>query len=466
MKGLKIGFLAALLSALLIPLAAFRWGREIVSEIDNRMLQENPFSPEELEKGGDLSRKLENFVRDRIGFRDEMITGFTVLNDKLFGKMVHPSYCYGKEGYVFRKIVPPVKYNSFHETFADMAERIQAYCEDRGVPFLFVFDPSKSTVLQQYLPAGVRDDTRWIDTFLQALEERGVRYVDNRTVLQARADAGEMVFNRQYDAGHWNDLGAFYGVNTILEAMQRDFPCVHVNTMAEIQVSEELQSSLPVSKFPIHEMTPLYVFPDLEYEDRTEIYYGELLRDKSYRGFGYFVNSARTAEGAPRTLVFQGSYMNGRGKKFLQNSLGEYIFVHNYQNVIDFDYYFNVFKPEYVIFEVTEYAMTSSYFDPEQMAATTLNPVLDDVRAEVGAAAALPLQNVHVQQGTALTAISWTGGTGEESHVWAELGEMEFDLCRHRSENWEVTVNNEIWNRYGEDLRITALAGESLQEYR
>ena len=30
-----------------------------------------------------------------------MITAYTVLNDRLFGKMVHPIYEYGKDGYVF-----------------------------------------------------------------------------------------------------------------------------------------------------------------------------------------------------------------------------------------------------------------------------------------------------------------------------------------------------------------------------
>ena len=61
-----------------------------MSEIDNRELAVNPLT----NRGEDFTSDLENYVNDRIGFRNEMIYGYTVLNDKLFGKMVHPSYIY------------------------------------------------------------------------------------------------------------------------------------------------------------------------------------------------------------------------------------------------------------------------------------------------------------------------------------------------------------------------------------
>ena len=55
MREIKAAFLLLFALALLVPLAAFRRGTEIRSEIDNRMLQENPLSPEERAKGGDMT---------------------------------------------------------------------------------------------------------------------------------------------------------------------------------------------------------------------------------------------------------------------------------------------------------------------------------------------------------------------------------------------------------------------------
>ena len=43
------------------------------------------------------------------------------------------------------------------------------------------------------------------------------------------------------------------------------------------------------------------------------------------------------------------------GFKFLQTGLGEYIHVHNYENVLNFAYYFNIFQPECVVVEAAEY---------------------------------------------------------------------------------------------------------------
>ncbi len=73
-----------------------------------------------------------------------------------------------------------------------------------------------------------------------------------------RRRRGEVVYNQKYDANHWNDLGAYYGTNAILEELQRDFPSVHVNGTADLNMDYELKTSLPVSEFPIHEMVPAF----------------------------------------------------------------------------------------------------------------------------------------------------------------------------------------------------------------
>ena len=136
---------------LLLPVLKFDFTEHAVSEIDNRELAVNPLT----NRGEDFSSDLENYVNDRIGFRNEMIYGYTVLNDKLFGKMVHPSYTYGKNGYVFGAGVSTnIRYNEFHEAFADMVKEIQDYCDAQGIPFLFVFDPAKPAVMTEYLRRG------------------------------------------------------------------------------------------------------------------------------------------------------------------------------------------------------------------------------------------------------------------------------------------------------------------------
>lgn len=65
------------------------------------------------------------------------------------------------------------------------------------------------------------------------------------------------------------------------------------------------------------------------------------------------------------------------GFKFLQTGLGEYIYVHNYENLLNFDYYFNIFQPECVVVEAAEYTINSSYFNEQGVKDFALSPVLD-----------------------------------------------------------------------------------------
>ena len=146
MKVLKCITVVVFCLVILLPLFFFNFESNSVSEIDNRLLAEKPLTNIE----GDVTKSLETYIGDRIGFRDEMILGYTVLNDRVFNKMVHPSYTYGKDGYVFGAgITTSGMFNDYHIAFADMVMKLQQYCEERNVPFLFVFNPAKPAVYSE-----------------------------------------------------------------------------------------------------------------------------------------------------------------------------------------------------------------------------------------------------------------------------------------------------------------------------
>ncbi len=482
MKRLRVITVICFVLIILIPVLTFNFEENAISVIDNRELAKNPFSIsrealgeeegyEEEEYGEEeetgLTENIENYVSDRIGLRDEMILSYTILNDRIFGKMVHPSYIYGKEGYVFgagRNVYPG--YGEYQEVFADMVLKIQDYCMERNVPFLFVFEPAKPAVLTQYLPEGENYDREWVDLFLKALDGRGINYVDNTVILREKTAEGEAVFNKKYDANHWNDLGALYGTNEILAAMQEEIPQVHVNGEEDIVYDEILETTLPVSEFPIEEMVPS-IEVLMSCDSLTEEYEEELSLNESYDAFGYYVNQERLDEGAPRALVFQGSYINVYGYKYLENGLGEYIYVHDYQNVIDFPYYFNIFKPEYVVFEAAEYTFNNEYYDFERMAAMELNPTLasalddsDDIEEKK-----LRKDSLTVEKGKKLTKIIWN----TDSYLrrgWLRLGgDVVYDLNWTES-GYETTILTEEYRQYRDEMEIFAIEGNDTICYK
>ena len=464
MKLIRMITILLFSAMILVPVAAFNFEENSISLIDNRELTENPFS-QEMWGNGDLTENIENYVNDRVRFRDDMILAYTVLNDRVFHKMVHPSYVYGKDGYVFGSGLTVNKpYVEYHEAFADMVKKIQDYCDERNVPFLFVFNPAKPAVLTEYIPAGINYDRFWVDEFLAALDERGVRYIDNTTLLREKTEAGESVFNQKYDANHWNDLGAYYGTNAMLEELKKDIPAIHVNEPEELTVSETLQTTLLVSEFPIHEMVPSISLNMEVNTDKYELYADELERNPSYQGFGYYVNEERLEEGAPRALVFQGSYMNSYGYKFLANGFGEYIYVHDYQNVIDFPYYFNIFQPDCVIFEVAEYTLADSYFSYDNMVTMNLNPVLSNVIEEADEQEVYELneEEITIESGETLTKIKWTCDEICE-YVWLIL-DTEYDM-KKTDEGYEVTVLSSVYEEYKEAIQIAGLQNGRIVSY-
>ena len=150
--------------------------------------------------------------------------------------------------------------------------------------------------------------------------------------------------------------------------------------------------------------------------------------------------------------------MNKFGYKYLANAFGEYIHIHDYQNVLDFPYYYNIFKPDCVIFEVAEYTFTNTYFDYEGMTQFNPNPPLDvmDTLEISKTEQALPTEQISVEQGTQLTKIYWNTDLYYE-YVWLSLGTETYDM-KETENGYEVTL---LTQQYDPDAKIEIVAYDS-----
>lgn len=437
------------MSIVLLPIIFFNFVPDSVSHIDNRKLAENPFTTE-----GDLTENIENYINDRIGFRDSLISAYTILNDKLFDKMVHPSYTYGKDGYVFgSKLTSTNEFGDYFIVFADMIEAIQEYCSSRNVPFLFVFNPAKTAIYQDKLPNGVNFNREWVNQFFSELDKRGINYLDNTETLMELSASGIEGFNQKYDANHWNDVGAFYGTQKMLERLKEEIPSVHINDISEFTVSQTLRTSLLVSNFPINEYVPLIEL-NVQYEDLSNQYSSVIKLDSFYRGFGYYINSERLNEGTPKLLSFQGSYMNAYGYKFMINSFGEYIYVHDYQNVIDFPYYFNIFQPDCVIFEVAENTFSNEYFNYNMMKEINYNPSLSSLSDSDYTLVNIADEDISIEKNGTLTRITWKTNSSY-SYVWFEL-DKTYDM-KSIEGGYQVTIETNEYEKTDSNIKILVM---------
>lgn len=210
-----------------------------------------------------------------------------------------------------------------------------------------------------------------------------------------------------------------------------------------------------MSEFPIHETEPVF-YTKCNLNDYTELYEKELRMDEQYHHFMYIENLERKAEGAPKALVFQGSYMNEMGYKFLENSLGEYISVHNYQNIFKFDYYFNIFKPQCVVFETAEYTFQEEYFSSEGIVNMRLNPPLSSFTELLEEQRSMPEGMLNIENGEELTVINIEGIPAGTSYAYLLMGGEEFDLLWLEDEGiFSATVESDKVDT--EDLSVVVV---------
>lgn len=362
---LRKAFVLVFLLIYLLPLLTFRFGHDIVSTADNTMLPEIS-----LEDGLDPTQFIDYF-RLRLGMRDQAVASYIDLNDKLFDKLEHPSYYWGQDNYSFG--AGAGTYNPFFiNAFCAYLRQIQDFCQARGVPFLYCLNPSKFTVYREYLPKGYVYSNRFLECMYEKLDYYGVNYISNAEYLHELA-ATEQVYNRKYDANHWNDLGAYYATNRMLEVMAQDYPAIELLTPSDFIITTEIQESLPVSYFEINEEVPLYASA---HEDEVEDLSGFYSDLRVNYPMHYHYRTTDADESLPRVLFFHGSYYI-RNNCFYTFSFSEIDAVHNYENILDFVYYFNIFQPEYVVIETAEYATSTAFFDYESLVFTTLPAPLD-----------------------------------------------------------------------------------------
>lgn len=358
MKTLRKIFLSICILLLLLPLLNANIKHNQISVITNRNLTELDFD------AGVSRSDLIDYVNDRIGFRDKSISFYTKVNDALFDKMVHPTYTYGKNGYVFFKLGEEIVDVEFLDAFCQYLKQIQDYCEAREVPFIYCFNPSKTTVYNEFLPVGYKYSSDFLNELYADLEKYEVNYISNVELLSEKAKT-EQVYNVKYDAGHWNDLGQFYGTNHLLSKLSEYFTAVKPHDFEDFNISTKVEMSLPVSEFEINETVPSFVLKDQESVLNITDQYDWVEVNPQYH-FKVVFKNENADSSMPNVLFFHGSYYN-RSQEFYKSSFNETYAIDNYDNLLNFVYYFNTFKPDCVILETADDATSRKFFDMDTL---------------------------------------------------------------------------------------------------
>lgn len=344
---------------MLVPVAFMNFKPDQVSNIENKKLTDWP----KLGESENYIADVEDYVDDRIGFREAAIEVYTELNNSIFGVMVHPLFMWGEEGHIFYKdkdyIAAYQRINTDKEYIDSMAEfltQTNEYLSSKGIEFLYFVCPDKKTIYSEYFPKTVNvnyENESVLDYLDERMAQTDVKYINPKNnLLAARANA--VVYNRMYDATHWNDLGGIIGEGLIDEYVQEKFDDVPALNAADYDLTYVNMDSLDTAKFRIDEDVPLYVLREDYTADYTELLKPEM-ECNSDTFYTHHINS-----GAPNNrilLVFTDSYLQSH-QKFYDNRFKEVYFVHR-QNYDYLQYFVNLVFPDMVIFETAERSISS-----------------------------------------------------------------------------------------------------------
>lgn len=274
------------------------------------------------------------------------------------------------------------------------------------------------------------------------LDELEVNHIDNSDFLKEKAEK-EFVFNKKYDAGHWSDLGAFLGMNNVYKKIHQENPKFLMLSENYYDKFSKIEESLPVSYFKINEEIPNWELK-VKYENISEQYIDEIKRDNSFRYFAYYKNLSQETKNSLKLLIFHGSYLNGRWK-FIVPTVKEYIGVHNYQNVLDIPYYFNIFKPDLVIFEVAEYTIKNNYFSAYKMSQLDFPPFLDEYKkSQAKMISDIDILNYdikfNIEEGNKIAKITLSGLLQSAKYVYLSIKGETYDFMKVNDSIYELSL--------------------------
>ncbi len=341
-----------------IPAVFMNTKSDQISDIDNTAL----IDLDEIGDNGTVTEDIETYVSQRIGFRNEMLSAYLYGNDRIFGSLLHPNYTYGKDGYVFFHMPKEKPDPHYIKLFAGYISYMQDYCSKKGIDFLYCINPDKTQVYSRYLPEGTHLTFYRQNYLLSQLDKYGVNYMDN-TGLLTDASYTTQVFDKKYDAGHWNETGAYIGISNILKTLHETHKDIPLNNDSDYTVTETVHQYLPLSYFEINEPSFIYTRNNINTIDVTAED-TDIILDDNYRDYSHYINTAHPEY--PKILVFRGSYFLGK-EKFMNESFSESIFVHSYYNIFNFKYFIEKFNPDIVLFESVEYATINRYFPKDKL---------------------------------------------------------------------------------------------------
>jgi alginate O-acetyltransferase complex protein AlgJ len=172
---------------------------------------------------GGWERDFERQLADEFPLRKYLIEGYDFAKYTWLRDSTTPLVILGRDGWAFlggdeRDYLGGAPSDAVVAHIADVYAARSRWCARRGIAYVFLLAPNKSTIYPQYLPRGITPAApSGADRLVRRLRALGVRVADPRAELHAAAVRGDVY---THNDTHWNDAGAYLAYRTTLAALR------------------------------------------------------------------------------------------------------------------------------------------------------------------------------------------------------------------------------------------------------
>lgn len=208
-------------------------------EYELRSAAVRPGWPGSLREIHEFPEQFSAWFDDHMGLRDRLLRWNSEIKLLGFGVSPTDSALPGANGFLFCTVNHTIEIHRGVRPFGPdllgkwvrALEARRAWCERRGIRYLYFVAPDKESIYSDYMPSWCAPlgPTR-LDQLLIAIQREAplVELVDMRAVFRA-ARARDTPRDKLYSAlgTHWDGTGCYTAYRVMAEALQRHFPAIH-----------------------------------------------------------------------------------------------------------------------------------------------------------------------------------------------------------------------------------------------
>ena len=345
----------------MIPLIFVNTDEDAISEQENRPLTQFP----EIFVYDDLNMNypvvMDNYLNDRIGFRDELIMINALIQYHVFGRMENGDrYRLGPDG-EFNIIEDGVVETYQHLNLYSDAEvdnivasfqKVDDYLKDKDIDFYYMMCYDKGSIYPEYFPDSVIQygDISRTDQVINALTDNSsVTVVPVKENFLSQKSNYEL-YSKYGDPVHWTQLGAFYGYSLLMNTINqnesgKEYPVLNEEDFEISLTDQGMSFYFGVSRENISEEFVLKNISNVLCPNASDYY-------PSFEGYNTYYYTNENVSDDTKCLVICNSFFINYLRDMISESFSETMFVWGIDPNID--KWIADYDPDIVIYESAE----------------------------------------------------------------------------------------------------------------